>query len=318
MHDADNLTPLVSVVICTYNRAGLLTDALQTLCDQTIDKSLYEVIVVDNNSKDDTRAVTEDFSLRFQNVKYYFETRQGLSHARNRGWREANGPYVAYIDDDCKVPRRWLKTATEIIRQIAPAAFGGPYHAFYNSPKPFWWKDWYESFELSPKARPLYGFEYLRGGNIFFRRQVLDEMAGFDTVLGMSDKELGYCEETELQRRIREAMPDELIYYDPGLQVFHLVRPEKMTPRRILNSSFTCGRHSYNVYQDKNFKGVRPVKLNLLIKAWATLLFFFTDFFVGMLRRDREQYPYLQNYLYENTLQYVGVLGEIYEQYMNG
>ncbi|MGV7223720.1 MAG: glycosyltransferase [Nitrospinales bacterium] len=317
MQYANNLRPLISVVICTYNRAELLVDALQTLCEQTINKSLYEVIVVDNNSRDNTRTVTKDFSQRFPNIKYYFEIRQGLSHARNRGWQEANGPYVAYIDDDCKVSSQWLRIAIEIIHQIEPVAFGGPYYPFYNSPKPNWWKDWYEAFELSLEPRPLRRLEYLRGGNIFFRRQVLEDLCGFDTVFGMSDKNLGYCEETELQRRIRETMPNELIYYDPRLQVFHLVRPEKMTSRWILNSSFACGRHSYNVFQNKSSKVIRPIKLKLLIKACVTLLFFLTDMLVGVLRCDRRQYPYLQNYLYEHTVKYVGVLGEIYEQYMH-
>jgi hypothetical protein len=56
----------------------------------------------------------------------------------------------------------------------------------------------------------------------------------------------------------------------------------------------------------------------LLIKACVTLLFFFTDILVGLLRYDRERYPYLQNYLYEHTAKYVGGLGQIYEAYMNG
>lgn len=317
MQNTNNLRPLISIVICTYNRAELLANALQTLCEQTIDKSLYEVIVVDNNSKDNTKTVTKDFSFRFPNIKYYFEIRQGLSHARNRGWQEANGLYVSYIDDDCKVSSGWLRIAIEIIHQIEPTVFGGPYYAFYNSPKPSWWKDWYEAFDLSPEPRPLRQLEYLRGGNIFFRRKVLEDMGGFDNVLGMSDKKLGYCEETELQRRIRKSLPNDVIYYDPRLQVFHLVRPEKMTLRWILNSSFACGRHSYNVFQNKNSKIARTIKRNLLIKAFVTLLFFFTDIFVGILGRDREQYPYLQNYLYENTVKHVGVLGEIYEQYVN-
>jgi glycosyltransferase involved in cell wall biosynthesis len=317
MKYSNNLGPLISVVICTYNRAELLANALQTLCDQTTNKSHYEVLVVDNNSKDNTSAVTEDFSLRYTNIKYYSEIQQGLSYARNRGWQEATGLYVAYIDDDCKVPTQWLRIAIEIIDQIAPAAFGGPYFPFYNSPKPYWWKDWYETFELSPEPRPLYRLEYLRGGNIFFRRKVLEDICGFNTVLGMSDKKLGYCEETELQKRIRKTMPNELIYYEPKLQVFHLVRPEKMTSSWVLNSSFACGRHSYNVFQNKNPKVTRQIKLKLILKACATLLFFLTDILAGGLRCDREQYPYLQNYLYENTVKYVGVLGEIYEQYMH-
>jgi GT2 family glycosyltransferase len=273
--------------------------------------------VVDNNSQDSTPNLTKTFCRNYPNIRYFLETRQGLSHARNRGWQEAKGLYVAYVDDDCKMPIQWLKIAMKIIDRIAPAAFGGPAYAFYNSPKPYWWKDAYGTFEHSQSARSLHQSEFLMGCNFFVRRKVLEGMNGFDAGLGMSDKNLGYHEETELQIRIREAMPHKLIYYDPNLHVFHLIRPEKMTSRWILNSFFASGRCSYNVFQDKNPKTARLTKLKLLIKACVTLLFFFADILVGLLRYDRERYPYLQNYLYENTAKYVGVLGEIYEQYIH-
>ena len=318
MQYRNNSKLAISVVICTYNRAELLANSLQTLCEQTMNKSDYEVLVVDNNSQDSTPNLTESFCRYYPNIRYFLETRQGLSHARNRGWQEAKGLYVAYVDDDCKMPIQWLKIAMKIIDRIAPAAFGGPAYAFYNSPKPYWWKDSYGTYQQSQVPRPLRPLEYLQGNNIFFRRNVLEGMNGFDARLGMSDKNLGYHEETELQRRIRKTMSHELIYYDPNLHVFHLVRPEKMTSRWILNSFFASGRCSYNVFQDKNPKIARLTKLKLLIKACVTLLFFFTDILVGLLRYDRERYPYLQNYLYENTAKHVGALGKIYQAYMNG
>jgi glycosyltransferase involved in cell wall biosynthesis len=318
MQYRNNSKLAISVVICTFNRAELLSSVLQTLCEQTINKSDYEVLVVDNNSQDSTPNLTKTFCRNYPNIRYFLETRPGLSHARNRGWQEAKGLYVAYVDDDCKIPAQWLEIAMKIIDQIAPAAFGGPAYAFYNSPKPYWWKDSYGDYEQSPVPRPLDPLEYLQGNNMFFRRKVLECMNGFDVRLGMSDKNLGYHEETELQRRIRKTMSHELIYYDPGLHVFHLVRPEQMTSRWILNSFFASGRCSYNVLHEKKTKIVNLTKFKMLIKACVTLVFVFADITVGLLRYDRERYPYLQNYLYEHTAKYVGGLGQIYEAYMNG
>jgi glycosyltransferase involved in cell wall biosynthesis len=307
----------ISVVICTYNRAELLANSLQTICEQTINKSDYEVLVVDNNSQDSTPNLTKTFCRNYPNIRYFLEKRQGLSHARNRGWQEAKGLYVAYVDDDCKMPIQWLKIAMKIIDRIAPAAFGGPAYAFYNSPKPYWWKDSYGTYQQSQVPRPLRALEYLKGNNIFFRRDVLEGMDGFDARLGMSDKNLGYHEETELQIRIRDSMPNELIYYDPELHVYHLVRPETMTWRWILNSCLASGRYSYNAFQSLNPKIVRLTKLQLVIKACVTVFLFVTDILVGLLRYDRERYPYLQNCLYENTIRHMVVLGEIYEQYIH-
>ena len=305
----------ISVVICTQNRADLLAGVMQTLCAQTLPTFCFEIVVVDNDSKDHTRAVAEDFCRRYSNVRYCVESRRGLSYARNRGWREAHGAYVAYIDDDCKVPTEWLSVAYDIINQIGPAAFGGPYYPFYNSPKPYWWEDRYGSFEQSRESRGLRPREYLRGGNIFFRRGVLEDMSGFETSLGMSGEKLGYGEETALQRAIRATMPDELIYYDTKLYVDHLVRPEKMTLRWALKSWFVNGRSSYQVYRDDNPQAAEQSRFKLLIKAVLTIKGFFGDLLVGILRRDRERYPYVQNYFYENTTNFIAKLGLIYEEF---
>jgi glycosyltransferase involved in cell wall biosynthesis len=305
----------ISVVICTYNRAELLANALQTLCEQTINNFRYEVLVVDNNSMDNTRAVTENFCRSYPNIRYCFEERQGLSHARNRGWREANGTYVAYIDDECKVPAHWLAVANLIIKKLSPAVFGGPYYGYHNSSTPRWWKKSYESFEHSKMPRALSDGEYLRGANIFIQRNLLAMIGGFNPELGMTGKKLAFGEESNLQRRIRATMDNDIIYYDPELYIYHLVRPEKMTWRYILKSRFAGGRHIYTVFFDNTSKKSRLPQLQLLVQTIATFFMFFADIFIGMLKRDRKHYPYLQNYLYEKSFGHVQKLGFIYERY---
>jgi len=303
---------LISVVICTYNRAELLTGAIQSLCHQTLDCSLYEIIVVDNNSTDDTHAVVELFA-HYGNVRYCLETRQGLSHARNRGWQVAQGEYVAYIDDDCKVPAHWLAVAKEVIELVSPAAFGGPYFAYYSTPKPPWFQDRYASHVQGEKARPLGQHEYLSGMNIAFRKSLFQHLGGFDPNLGMSGQKIAYGEETDILRRIRATMPNEVIYYEPRLFVHHLVRPEKMTMRWIMRQRFADGRYSYRVFQGDSPLAVGP--LQVLRQIVRTLLAFGVDVARGVLQRDLTRYPYVQNYLYEHTFRCLQALGGLYEQY---
>jgi glycosyltransferase involved in cell wall biosynthesis len=305
----------ISIVICTQNRADLLADLLQTLCEQDLSTACYEIIVVDNDSKDRTRLVAEDYCRKYDYVRYCIELQHGLSYARNRGWLEAKGEYVGYVDDDCKLPAQWLTVAKEIIDQIAPAIFGGPTYPFYNSQKPYWWKDDYGTLEHSQSPRLLNQSEFLIGCNFFVRRSVLKDMCGFDIRLGMYDQKLGYGEESELQRRLRATMTDEIVYYDPKLFVYHLVRPEQMSLRWNLNSRFVGGRYSNYVFNDNNALAVTAFKLNLLAQAVQILPRLFLDIIVGLLRRDHERYPYLQNYLYENTFKYVRNFGAIYEKY---
>lgn len=305
---------LISVVVCTHNRANLLANVLETLSKQDLPSNEYEVIVVDNNSTDKTRLIVEgltscDFSLR-----YFLETNIGLSHARNRGWREAVGDYVAYIDDDCKVTSQWLMIAKEVIEKIMPAVFGGPYYAFYDKPKPTWFKDSYGSSDHGNNARALNENEYLMGGNIFFRRALLNVLDGFDIDLGMSSQKVAYGEETALQRHIRSAVPEQLIYYDPRLYVYHLVRPEKMTMRWVIRSAFPKGRDVYRVIHDKN---ARPSNRgSLFIKSAKIFALLGADVVWGVISRDRKKYPYMQNYFYEHTSRYLRGLGSLYAQYL--
>ncbi|MCP4108213.1 MAG: glycosyltransferase family 2 protein [Desulfobacteraceae bacterium] len=306
---------MISVVLCTCNRAELLAAALDTLCKQLSEKSACEVIVVDNNSKDSTPDIVKNFCRDYPNIRYFLETHQGLSHARNRGWQEAGGLYVAYVDDDCRMPAPWLTIAIEIINKIAPAVFGGPYFAFYNSPKPYWWKDSYGSYEKGRVSRPLSRFEYLRGGNIFFRRKILEDMKGFEVRLGMSGQTLGYGEETHLQRRIRLEMPNEIIYYDPRLYNYHLVRSEKMCIRWRLYSHFVNGRNSNEIFQKTFHETGRLNKLELLCRAVLTLFKLQANLLNGLLLRDRKQYPYMNNYLCENTSKYFTMFGKLYEEF---
>src|SRR6516162_11213107 len=91
----------VSVIICTYNRQHLLKAALKSILSQQADGLRYEVVVVDNNSTDDTRQVIETFMGRgATNLRYLFEGRQGLSYARNAGVAVSRSPIVAFTDDD--------------------------------------------------------------------------------------------------------------------------------------------------------------------------------------------------------------------------
>ena len=313
MKNQKSFSLFISVVVCTYNRSDLLVGALQTLCEQTLDKSYYEVIVVDNKSKDNTRDIAERFSRSYPNVRYCLESKQGLSHARNRGWREAKGEYVAYIDDDCKVPEQWLTVAKDIIERFSPGVFGGPAYAFYNAPKPYWFKDSYGAHEPFKDARILKNKECIEifGMNMCFCRTLLETLGGFDVKLGMCGKKIAYCEETALLLRISNTMVDELIYYDPKLYVFHLVRGKKMTVRWLVHSWF--GRGQYSNYCSDLPQSDR--RLQLLKQAVHQLRVIAVQLAYATFRRNRVRYAYFQNYLYECTYQHLFKLGKLYGQY---
>jgi hypothetical protein len=140
-------------------------------------------------------------------------------------------------------------------------------------------------------------------------------IGGFNIKYGMSGKNIDFGEESELQRRIGAALPNELIYYDPELYIYHLVRPEKMSWRYIIYSRFVGGRNIYKVFGTDTTKETSLLQIKLPVVAAFTIFRFFVSLVVGVVRFDRKRYPYLQNYFYEKTFGYVQKLGFIFERY---
>ena len=305
--------PLITVVLCTYNRWELMASALRSVCEQTIHPMDYEIIVVDNNSTDRTRQHVVEVSRRHAHVRYCFEAKQGLSHGRNAGLRAARGRYVAYIDDDCTVPVEWLGIAQDVIVRVAPAMFGGPYGPFYNSPKPPWYRDSYGSYEGGSSARLLGEDEYLSGTNLFIRRILLDELGGFSPDVGMAGDRLGYGEETIIQQRCRRERPHEGIYYEPKLRVSHLVRSEKMTLRWCARQMFISGRDWQRVLYETRHRQVHI--LRSFLRAGRALFYLAKGFVQGIVARDRSRYPCVENYLYEVVFVQLQIMGAVYEQF---
>jgi glucosyl-dolichyl phosphate glucuronosyltransferase len=301
----------ISVVVCTYNRAAILRTALESLCNQDIDRSLYEIIVVDNNSTDNTRRVVESFTEN-GNVQYLFEKKPGPSHARNTGWKRAHGEYIGFFDDDAKAPENWLTVADTIIKDRSPDIFGGPYFPFYTSRRPAWFKKEYESFYPGSKPRLLSRTEHLCGTNIFIKRTPLEESGGFDATLGPHGDVMGYGEETALMITIRNRKPDAEVLYDPTLYVFHLVRPDKMKMGWILHNLFISGQYHNYVLLSRNT--TLPQKGKALVRFFIFATLIPVDSIYGLIFRKRVKHPYFYNYFYEHTSFYVRGLGVSYER----
>lgn len=232
----------ISVVVCTYNRAGMLARVLGSLDHQTLDKARYEVIVVDNNSTDQTCQVVEAHRGRVPH-RYYVETQQGLAYARNRGVREAVGRYVGFIDDDAEANTDWVERALDCLTsQSPPLAAGGPVLPLYDAPKPEWFKDEYETRWKGDRPRRLISGESLSGSNMFFRRDIVQRCGGFDVRVGVSGDRLSVGEETGLFDRIWREYPDAIMYYSPAIVVRHSVPFFKMHVSYLMKRAFVAGQ----------------------------------------------------------------------------
>lgn len=278
--------PEISIVVCTYNRAALLKGALESLVAQDASPALFEVIVVDNNSTDETQSVTASFN----GIDSINEAEQGLSAARNAGFRRARGHYVAYLDDDSRADPSWVTRAVKIISEQKPDYFGGPIYPFYTNEKPEWFKDDYETRVHHTETGPLPETCYISGSNMVFRRSILERLNGFLTTLGMRGRVTDYGEEVNLIVRARKA-GYENGYYDHQLLIRHHVPPEKMKIGFLFRYHFRCG------LKWKDYVEERPKR----IASFMAMMFFFCKMcfliIVGSVWRDRKEFPHYRQYL---------------------
>jgi len=228
----------------------MLKRALESLLQQTLDKSLYEIIVVDNASVDDTPDVVREFSNRYPvaDIKLVHEDKQGLGYARNAGFRHARGTNVAFMDDDAKASPDWLETALQCFEEVRPTplAIGGRILPLYESPKPEWFKDEYEIRSWGEEPRFLKHGESFSGSNMVFSKKALEEHGGFNVHVGVKGKYLSVGEETALFDSIWQRNGNaRVMYYSPKLVVWHSVPDFKMTPSYHLKRAFATGQASH-------------------------------------------------------------------------
>lgn len=266
------MVPVLSIVICTFNRSSWLRKCLDSLLPQCQHHSV-EVLVVDNNSTDDTSTVVREFSGKSLNIKYVFEAAQGLSRARNRGTNEALGRIVAYIDDDARAHPDWVRTIILFFEATPDASgVGGPYYAFSSVTIPPWFPKEYGSRSLGDRTRKLEGGEWLSGTNMAFTKSALVGVGGFDQSIGMSGAKVSYGEETNLVMRIRKRGMQ--IYYCADMRVDHAILPYKLKLSWLLHSHFANGYDGITTF---NYKGSAGRYLPRLVwsacRALALFLF---------------------------------------------
>lgn len=279
----------LTVVICTYNRPIFLESTLESLRVQT--NSNFKTIIVDNNSTENIKGIVEKF--KNNSIKYYKEEKVGLSFARNKGFKESDTEYIAYLDDDAKAEETWVENILKIIEEEKPDIFGGPIYPYYLDRKPAWFKDSYETRTHGDSARQLNENEFLSGSNIIIKRSLLEELNGFRTDLGMKGKELGYGEETDFQARYKNQNSKFKIKYYPSVKVFHYVNPKKMTLKYRFQNLYKSTQSSNKIGHKNN-----PFsKILKVLRMGFKLL-------PGLLIRDRNKYPYYENFVMEKVLNY--------------
>jgi glycosyltransferase involved in cell wall biosynthesis len=221
-----------SVIIATYNRAADLRETLLSLAGLEPDGP-WEVIVVDNNSKDDTRAVVESAAQDFPApLRYLFEREQGRSPALNTGIRAARGRIVATTDDDVRVPADWLTSAAASLARLNCDYVGGPVMPIWGAPPPVWLssrggQQWAVIALLDYGPLPIeFGARVPLGVNMAFTRDAFDRAGLFDPQTGRRAGTLLGQEVREWCIRARKAGLRG--FYVPAMTVQHVIPADRL------------------------------------------------------------------------------------------
>ncbi|MDE5610745.1 MAG: glycosyltransferase [Odoribacter sp.] len=228
----------ISVIICTYNRDKFIYRTLEHIACNGFPADSYEIILIDNNSTDQTATECRRFSDHFPEVNfhYFIETQQGLSFARNRGIQEAQGDILLFLDDDAFMQKDYLHRLSGYLKSYPDAvAFGGKITPLYESGKvPEWMSKWtYSWVSAINKGTNVCLFEgnsYPIGANMGFRRASIPQ-EGFNTALGRNKGNLMGGEEKDIFNRMKAR--NARIYYFPDIEVLHVI-PEKRTTREYI------------------------------------------------------------------------------------
>lgn len=148
---------------------------------------------------------------------------------------------------------------------------------------------------------------------MFFRRDILEATEGFDISLGMSGESIAYGEETALVKKITVDFPDEKIFFEPNLFLYHLVHESKMQLWRIIRENFSRGRHSFRVFHGGELS--IPPLTSLALMTGKVFVLLGWDVIRGLVARNRQRYPFFMNYLYEHSFAYLKKLGKLYEMH---
>ena len=261
----------LSIIIPTRNRCLLLQKALESLTKQTFSLERFEVIVIDNGSTDDTKAIAKSFDGQLK-LQYHYDNRPGLHVGRHDGMKLSQSNLLAFADDDIEAFPTWLDGIYESFQDNKIVLVGGKNLPKYESQPPFWiLEKWYQMYDYGhcvPELSILdFGDEnkeipasYVWGCNFAIRKDVLQAAGGFhpdgmpfDLIQYRGDGE-SYVSKFITENHLKTA-------YNPRASIYHIVPNSRMTIDYFKKRAFCQGVEMS--YIDKRYaQEIKPQHIN--------------------------------------------------------
>jgi len=263
----------ISLVICTYNRDRYLPAALQSVSNQSFDQNNFELIIVDNNSSDNTATICKEFISNHPhlNIKYCFEEQKGLSFARNRGMAEAGASIITYVDDDVILSPSFLREIALFFEtnQDAVGAGGKVIPKYENDKEPKWMNQYLNGFvgKVDHGNKILQysnSMKYPAGCNMTYRKEILLKAGGFNTQLTFrSDDKYIFYEIKKISDQI---------YYLPNAWLYHNIDAHRLTKTNFKKLFLKTGNEEKRrISSEKGTIGLIKKFIEFVIKFCASL-----------------------------------------------
>lgn len=252
------------MVICTYDNPALLDRVLASLADQAADGRRWEVLVVDNNSGEPTGAVLDRHlaAAAVPGLRVVVEPTQGLTPARLRGVRETSWPWIAFVDDDCVLDRRWVAAALAFLdAHPGCGGFGGLVVPTYVEDPPSVVDDRGWAFAEQDHGDEVVAVDCLVGAGMVLNRVALDE-CGWTGGPFFADR-IGskLVSGGDVEIALRVAGTGRPLLYAPACRLAHVIPARRTTMPYLVRITRGLGVSS-SLAQALTWHGSRP--------AWAT------------------------------------------------
>ena len=281
----------ISVVICTYNRDKFIGEALESLAKQNISSDKFEVIIVNNNSTDNTEVICKKFIGQNPklDVKYVIETNQGLSFARNRGIEESKYEIITYIDDDAYTKSDFLKIIFNYFNEHpTTAGIGGKVTPRYEIEEPKWMNKYLYGFvtkvDLDNKKRQFKKKEYPAGCNMTYRKDLLQKVGGFNNKLKWraDDKYINF--------KIKE-ISDKIMYL-PDLEVEHTIDAYRTSDENFSKLSLKFGSEESIRVRDEGVISFFKKLLEFIFKLAGSFILLLQFYLNGEFAKGNYTFKY--------------------------
>ncbi len=267
--------PLFSILFSTRNRADLLHQTLEGISRQSLSQENWQVIVIDNGSRDRTPEVLADWAQKIPLI-HMVEPVAGKNRALNKALTAATGDLYLFIDDDILPDANWLLSFSQAVRRWpSDAVFGGAITPLFPPKTPDWIRRFpqtemqtaYADYHPAENEGPVQLQPF--GGNMLLRAQIMKQFT-LNEQVGPSGNSYAMGSETELLLRMKAA--GYRFIYVPSANVQHLIRPDQVTVKWLYSRARNSGRGSVHFEPDlwnRRVLGVPIPLLEKLVQQWG-------------------------------------------------